>query len=188
MNVRGQAVYDPRTRGLHWLTAAFVILLWTLGQTIDFFATGSPRVAARSVHITLGVVLAVIVAYRLWWRRSPQRTVPPPLEDRLGRIGTRTHQALYVLVAAVVVLGFFNEWVRGDSIFGLFRIPALDPGNKPLRELAGEVHGWGANVLLIVAAVHALAGLYHHIVLRDDVLRRMLPQRHPAAESRPSAP
>src|SRR6476661_5580284 len=105
MNVRGQAVYDPRTRGLHWLTALLVILLWALGQTIDFFATGSPRVSARSVHITLGVALAVIVAYRLWWRRTPLRTAPPPLQDRLGRIGTRTHQTLYVLVAAVVVIG-----------------------------------------------------------------------------------
>ena len=175
MDAREHAVYDPRTRALHWLTAALVILLWVLGQTIDFFATGSPRVSARSVHIALGVLLGCVVAYRLRWRRSPLRTAPAPLQDRLGRIGAFTHQALYVLVALVVVLGFFNAWVRGDSIFGLFKIPALDPGNKPLRELAGEVHGWAANVLLIVAAIHALAGMYHHIVLRDDVLRRMLP-------------
>jgi cytochrome b561 len=33
-----------------------------------------------------------------------------------------------------------------------------------------------ANSTLIVAGLHAAAGLFHHFVLKDDVLRRMLPR------------
>jgi cytochrome b561 len=32
-----------------------------------------------------------------------------------------------------------------------------------------------ANALLILAGAHALAAFVHHFVLRDEVLRRMLP-------------
>lgn len=53
--------YDGRTRALHWLTAALVIGHWALGQTIDWFPKGNPRAVARSTHIVLGVVLALVL-------------------------------------------------------------------------------------------------------------------------------
>ena len=40
------------------------------------------------------------------------------------------------------------------------------------------IHGWhelAANAILIVAGLHAAAALFHHYILRDATLRRMLP-------------
>ena len=54
-------------------------------------------------------------------------------------------------------------------------IPAYDPGNRSLTRL---VHGWhalAANTVLIAAGLHAAAALFHHFILRDATLRRMLP-------------
>ena len=45
--------YDRRTIRMHWISAALVIALWCLGQTIDWFPRGTPRSLARSVHIAL---------------------------------------------------------------------------------------------------------------------------------------
>ena len=42
------------------------------------------------------------------------------------------------------------------------------------RTLEG-LHGDFADVVLIVAGLHAAAALVHHYLLRDSVLRRMLP-------------
>ena len=36
--------HAPTTIVLHWLTAALVALLWTIGQTIDFAPSGPLRV------------------------------------------------------------------------------------------------------------------------------------------------
>jgi len=55
---------------LHWLTAALVISLWALGQTIDWFPKGNPRVFARSMHISLGIALALVLVARIHWRFS----------------------------------------------------------------------------------------------------------------------
>lgn len=165
--------YDSTSRRLHWLTAALVALLWTLGQCIDFFPSGTPRISARSLHVCTGIVLAMVLAMRLGWLKNAGRVAPPPQGDALAGIARWTHVALYGLLVLVVVLGLFNTWQRGDSIFGLFRIPAMIPGDKGLRELLEELHGWAANALIGLAGLHALVGLFHHLVLRDDVLRRM---------------
>ena len=169
--------YDLRSIRLHWLTAALVLLLWCMGETIDWFARGTPRVSARSVHITVGVLLALILAFRLWWRATAGRRLPPVGSGPLAALSRWTHAALYLAVVLTVLAGVANVWVRGDSWFALFTVPAFDPGNKALKEGVEEVHELAAHVTLILAALHAAAALLHHYVWKDDVLRRMLPGR-----------
>ena len=82
-----------------------------------------------------------------------------------------------MLLIATVALGLANVWVRGDTLFGLVTVPAFDPGNRALRETVEDWHGLAANILLVVAALHSAAAVAHHFILKDDVLRRMLPGR-----------
>jgi cytochrome b561 len=35
----------------------------------------------------------------------------------------------------------------------------------------------GPYILWVVVAVHAFAGIYHHYVEKDDVMKRMLPEK-----------
>jgi cytochrome b561 len=37
-------------------------------------------------------------------------------------------------------------------------------------------------VLLVLVIIHALAALYHHFILGDDVMRRMLPWPPPRSD------
>lgn len=168
--------YDRRTLALHWLTAALVIGLWCVGQTIDFFPKGAPRITVRSLHITFGTLLGLVLAYRLWWRASGGLRLPPAGAGGLDAAASLAHKLLYVLLIATVLLGLANTWVRGDTLFSLFKIPAFDPGNAGLRETVEDWHGLSANILLGVAGLHAAAALLHHFVFKDDVLRRMLPR------------
>lgn len=171
------ARYDNLSILLHWMTAALIILLWVIAQVIDDFARGTPRMMVRSVHIALGVTLAVVIVARLAWRASPRRRAPLAQAGLLGNAARIMHYGLYVLVIATIALGIANVWTRGDSIFGLFTVPKLSPGNAGLKETVEEVHEWFGNALLIVAALHAAAGVFHRFVLKDEVLQRMLPLR-----------
>jgi cytochrome b561 len=169
--------YDSRSIRLHWVTAALVAVLWCLGQTIDWFPKGDTRIAARSTHIIVGALLALILAYRIWWRLRHGRRLPPAgsaVEATLARL---VHFALYAVLVITIALGLANTWVRGDNLFNLYTIPAFDPQNKALRHQVGDLHAWLANTLLCLAALHSAAGLAHHFIRRDDVLQRMLPQR-----------
>jgi len=169
--------YDSRTIHLHWVTAALVIALWCLGETIDWFPKGDARIAARGTHICLGIALALVFCIRIGWRLTRGQRLAGLGNGFVRALSTSVHYALYGLIAATVTLGIFFTWVRGDNLFNLWTIPPFDPGNKPLRAQIGDLHALFANVLISVAALHAAAGLTHHFVWRDDVLRRMLPRR-----------
>ena len=167
--------YDGTTIALHWITAVLVAMLWTIGQTVDVFPNGPLRIDYRSVHILLGVALGAVLVARLGWRLSRHETLPPIDHGILLAIARFTHWLLYALLTVAVVLGVANVWVRGDVIFDLFRVPAYDPGNRTLVHLVGGWHALAANAVLIVAGIHAAAALFHHYVLRDATLVRMLP-------------
>lgn len=175
MDTRGASrfLYDGRTVRLHWVSAALVAGLWILGQTIDDFARGEPRIAARSLHILLGCILGLVLLYRIWWR-STQGDRPP--RDKAGGLegaARLLHLGLYAMLVVTVIAGLANVWVRGDHVFHLIAIPEFDPGNKPLREQVEDVHALLANILAAGAALHAAAGLFHRLVLRDNVMQRM---------------
>ena len=169
--------YDRNSIVLHWLTAVLVAALWLLGQTIDDFASGSPRVYARSVHISLGALLVVVAGVRAWWRLSHGARLPPAGTGWRAHAATWGHAGLYLLLTATLVLGLANAWERGDNLFNLWRIAAFDAQNKALRQTLEDGHALSANVLLAVVGGHAALALVHRYVLKDDVLQRMLPWR-----------
>jgi cytochrome b561 len=169
--------HAPTTIWLHWATAGLVALLWVIGQTIDFAPSGNLRVDYRSVHIVLGIALAGVLAVRIFWRLTRGGMLPPLDTGPMLLIAQMTHLALYALMLAAVCLGVANVWVRGDSLFNLVTVPAFAPGNTALRKTVEGWHALATNAVVIVAGVHASAALFHHLVLRDSTLRRMLPWR-----------
>lgn len=169
------ARYDGVSILLHWITAALVVILWTLGQTIDFFPKGAPKIDARSTHFVLGATLGIVLLIRVAWRASAGRSLPLAYPGWAGNAARVVHYGLYALIAATVILGVFNAWQRGDVFFNVYTIPKLVPGDLALKRTLEELHGDCADIVLIVAGLHALAALAHHYLLRDPVLRRMLP-------------
>jgi cytochrome b561 len=168
--------YDRTSIVLHWATVVLVAALWLSAQAIDgLFPRGEARVPMRSVHMLMGVILGGIVLARLYWRttRGARRPRPTDLLDK-GAVGV--HHLLLTALVAVVLLGLANVWMRGDTFFFLFTVPAFDPANTGLRHLVAGAHEWVANAILILAGVHGAAALFHHYVLRDSILRRMLPR------------
>lgn len=167
--------YDRLSILLHWLTAALVVTLWTLGQSLSFFPRGAPRDAALSVHILLGMSVAVVLALRIVWRASAGRRLPPADTGRLGQLALSVHYGLYVLLLVTVALGLSRAWLQGDRVFDLFAFARPGFSTRSLTRAVGGFHGDFADIVVIVAGLHAAAALAHHYVLRDSVLRRMLP-------------
>jgi cytochrome b561 len=66
-------------------------------------------------------------------------------------------------------------------VWGVLPLPALIGTNEALGETLVEVHELVARALLVLILLHVAAALRHHFILKDDVLRRMLP----ASGSRP---
>jgi cytochrome b561 len=172
-------VYTASQKWLHWSIFGLVVLIYALTFGEDIFPRGDARVdAAWKIHISFGILLAVLVAWRVVVRLSDGAPPLPTEMTALERIAAHAgHLLLYLLLIAVPILGILLTWYRGDalSFFGMFTIPSpVTPDRAMARSIKG-LHSLCANGILIVAGLHALAALWHHYVRRDAVLRRMLP-------------
>lgn len=169
--------YDRVAISLHWLTALLVLVQFFMAISWDAFADET-RHTMEEVHVSLGLLLAVVIVARLIWRWIPghQRS---SLNAGWMRIASKAaHYLLYLLLVAQVALGFGWRWAQGHSVdfFGLFGIPGpYGELGRPVRHVFHDLHEKIAWVIVILALVHALAALYHHYVLKDRVLERMLP-------------
>lgn len=171
--------YDRTTIVLHWAVAFGVLFQWVGAHLIDDFAPGPARVDARSVHILAGLLLTLAMAARIWWRAQRGSRLAPDRRKALAIAAQATHWTLYLLLIAALGLGLFNTWLRGDSILGLFHIPNFGDYTPTERHaLANRIVDWhrlAANLVLVVAGIHASAALAHHFWLGDNVLARMAP-------------
>jgi cytochrome b561 len=76
------------------------------------------------------------------------------------------------------LLGWWLLSAEGKAIpfFGL-QLPALVAENHDLAEQIQDVHETLGGIGYFLIGAHALAALYHHYVVHDNTLLRMLPGR-----------
>ena len=106
--------YDRWTIVLHWTVFGLVAVLWLLGQLIDT-APKPWHAPLWSVHVMLGVALALALIVRLTWRLTGGRHLPPTEVGLLKKLAEGVHYLLYVLLGGVVLLGLLTWWWFGDT-------------------------------------------------------------------------
>jgi cytochrome b561 len=163
---------------LHWLSALLVFGLYVLGWwmvDLDYYSSWYRN--APFWHKSFGLLLLLLVLVRLGSRlfcRAPQALSSHRRWERLSALVA--HALLYLLLLVVAVSGYLISSAdgRGISVFGLVTVPALVQDIDNLEDVAGEIHELSTDALVILALLHALAGLKHHFVDRDATLTRML--------------
>jgi len=171
--------YSTVSKFLHWLTVALVIAAWLLGTFGDELPRGAARSTGLFVHIFAGLGILIALVARLLWRviDPPPQPEITPFGGWLELLGKLTHVALYVLLAATPILGILLQFARGDAlpVFGLTEIASPWAMDRSFARSIKEVHETLSNILMVLAAFHALAAMIHHWVWRDRTLERMLP-------------
>ena len=162
----------------HWVIVLLIVAQFTLATLFDDLPAGAKKLTLLSRHKSIGITILILALLRVLWRSANLTPALPgtlkPYERSLARL---THVLLYVLLFAVPLSGWTMSSARGFPVswFGLWQLPNLVPKNKALYEFLLTTHGVLAWSLGIVATVHLVAALKHHFMLKDDVLRRMLP-------------
>ena len=165
---------------LHWLIAALIGVMIVLGlvMTRGFDDDIMTKVALYQWHKSIGIVILTLVVLRLCWRlANPVPRLPETLKPYERGLAHAAHVGLYILMLSIPVSGWLlaSASTFPTDVFGWFALPKLITPDQAVEETMAEVHevlGW---VLLALLAVHVGAALKHHFVLKDDVLRRMLP-------------
>jgi cytochrome b561 len=163
---------------LHWLIVVLIVVQVTLALMADDLPLGMKKLALLARHKSVGITILMLAILRLAWRWfNPTPQLPPTLRSWEQTLARLTHFLLYALLFAMPLSGWLMSSARGFPVswFGYFQLPDLVPKNHALYEALVTTHDSLAWVLGAVVALHVAAALKHHFMLRDDVLRRMLP-------------
>jgi cytochrome b561 len=180
--------YDAVAMTLHWATVVLVLLQFATAELWGYFARPTRHLMIVT-HMSFGILLALAVLLRIGWRLVPAHRVRGEARGWGEHLAKTVHVLLYAMLVAQAVLGFVLRWSGDESMsfFGLAIPSPIAPFSRPAHHQVGELHEWIGWTIIALAAGHALAALYHHFVLRDAVLWRMLPGRH-AREQAARAP
>jgi len=170
--------YSGTAIALHWAIAALILANFPLGffnEAIESASGASPM----WLHKSIGLTVLVLSIARLAWRLTHR---PPPLPGTV--IGWRAtasaavHRAFYALMVLVPLSGWLRTSAGAYPLtwFGVLDVPKFPilRGSAEAR-LAASAHDLLAWTMMALVALHVAAALHHHFVLRDAVLRRMLP-------------
>lgn len=143
--------------GLHWIMALLIPLAWLSSggaeEAWDAIEDGAAAPAFLP-HVAFGMAILALAVLRLIVRLRrgvPEAPgTPGSLQVRAADWG---HRLIYLLMIAVP-LGGMSIWFGGMD--------------------NGYVHGLFANVLIVVVLGHALMALYHHFIVKDGLIRRMM--------------
>ena len=177
--------YGSLTKAFHWLVVAlfgfqFAAANIMLRMDDGGMALGLNQSAYYNWHKSIGLVALVVAVLRLLARRRGQ--LPdwaPMLRERERAFVHRAEQVLYTAMFVMPISGFLYVMAGGYGVnlFGVWEMPNLIGGRPALAVLARWTHIVSAYILVLTLAGHVGLVLWHTLVLKDGLLKRMLPRR-----------
>ncbi|HEV2623104.1 MAG TPA: cytochrome b/b6 domain-containing protein [Frateuria sp.] len=170
--------YPALVRAAHWLTVLAVFAAYLL---VEFGGedkeAGGPS-AALQWHYLAGLLVLLLLLVRL-----PVLAIGrfPPIQPAPGRfthlVARITHLALYAFLLVQPLLGIVQVDLAGDRVtlpvLG-WSLPSLVPPDATWHERIGELHEAIGEIFYWIIGLHVAAALWHHFIVRDNTLRRML--------------
>ncbi|WP_454634808.1 cytochrome b [Bradyrhizobium cenepequi] len=168
--------YGATAKTLHWLAVALLIVQYLIGWLMPDVHRGPPG-TAMTLHISFGILILVLIAFRLVWRLAHPVAQDASLPAWQRNLSELVHWLLYALVLATTLSGWLFASARGwtVSLFFAIPLPMLTSQSPALIHRIDGLHQILEWALLVVIGVHVGAALMHLLVYRDRVLERMLP-------------
>ena len=171
--------YSAMAQVFHWATAILVVIAFVYGPGgSEQRVYSAAKDFDRQLHETLGISVFAADARRASpGARSIRRRRSRRCRRGCGappRSSTVCSSLLLLVVPLTAVTG---AWLEGHPLTFLagLRIAPLLPEAHAAGAVIASIHTWLGDTILWVAGLHAAVALLHHFVLRDRVLRSMLP-------------
>lgn len=166
--------YGAVTRFFHWLM--FLLIFQQFFKLTDRIGEGEHWLGDNfgPWHISIGALVLTLIVLRIAWALSQlgHRPVHHGAMAPFVRIG---HFLLYVTTLLMPLTGVAYMLGNGYglTVFGM-ELAARTDTETPWLQTIGSVHSPLAWLFLAMLIGHLVAALYHHWVVRDDTMKRML--------------
>ncbi|KPC54691.1 cytochrome b [Amantichitinum ursilacus] len=173
--------YDGMQKTLHWLIALLIVAAFILALYLDDLPLSPLKFKLYSYHKWLGISVLILACIRLGYRKAKGTPDPLASQPRWQRaLAAAVHHSLYLLMIVLPLVGWAMSSAKGIPVvlYGVLPLPNWVPVNHDLGETLETAHVVLAWVLAAVVGLHVAGALKHHVIDRDETLRRMLPGKH----------
>ena len=163
------------SRVLHWTMAAMVLTMLCIG--VSMVASLGNYHLLVSIHRPLGIAILVLVIVRFLNRLL---NPPPPFPTTMSRLerlaATASEFTMYGLmfILPLVGWGMLSAARYPIVLYGSMRLPFILPQNLELYAVLRQAHTILAYLFFLVFIAHFGAILYHTLIVRDGMLKRMV--------------
>ena len=164
------------SRLLHWTMAAMVLTMLCIG--VAMVTSLANYHVLVSIHRPLGIAILILVVIRFVNR---QLTTLPPFPATMSRAERRAATASeYLMYGLMFVLplvgwGMLSAARYPIVLFGSVHLPFILPHNAMLYAVLRKAHTILAYLFFFTFLAHFGAILFHTLIVRDGILKRMAP-------------
>jgi cytochrome b561 len=168
------------SRLLHWTMAAMVLTMLCIG--VAMVASLADYHVLVSIHRPLGIAILILVVVRFVNR---QLTSLPPFPATMSRMERRAATAseltMYglMLVLPLVGWGMLSAARYPIVLYGSWHLPFILPHDLMLYSVLRKAHTILAYLFFLTFLAHFGAILFHTLIVRDGILKRMVPWNIP---------
>jgi cytochrome b561 len=172
---------------LHWIVAiGFFACYMSVYYRHWFTDKGEPaNWTALQLHLSFGITVAVFVALRIIWKVINKQPEHLP-GNKLEHIAASAIH--YVLYAIMIITGYLGTGVdtqyfqifditmfKDTTLYNTLVTNWLNISWQIFEPPIDFIHKQGGKFLVwVLILAHAGAALYHHFIIRDKVLQRMI--------------
>lgn len=170
--------YGLISRKLHALIAVLFILMLICGMVMGWLPAGEFRHFVNNAHKVTGVTLLTLMLFFVFWSLlNPKPKYPDYMPAWNKTLASITRELLYITALLMPLSGWVMSTASGKPPhFFNWGLPMpWIPLNNSWASFAYDVHGFLAWVLASLITIHILGALKHHLIDKDDVLKRMKP-------------
>lgn len=172
--------YGSIAKLFHWLIAILIIGMLVMGTSFGFIDQNKALMSILiPIHKSTGLTILLLMALRFLWRLiNPSPQLPETTPTWQKRLAHLSHQLLYLTAFLMPLSGWLMSTAAGYTpvFWYLFKVPMpFIEKSKAVSSIASDAHTALAWILFSLIAIHIAGALKHHIVDKDNVLRRMMP-------------
>ena len=170
--------YNSFAKLLHWTVGVTIIALLALGLYMVGMDHSDTRMQLYGLHKAVGVLVLGVMIIRVFWRIASQYPKSLATHKKWEKVLSKiVHGVLYVMAFSMPLSGWAMSSSYGYpvSMFGLFELPLLIEKDVLLGEDLALIHEIGGYALIAIIVLHVLGALKHHIIDKDNTIKRMLP-------------
>jgi cytochrome b561 len=175
------------SRLLHWTMAAMVLTMLCIG--VAMVASLADYHVLVSIHRPLGIAILILVVVRFVNRLLHR---PPPFPTTMSRAerlaATASEYSMYGLmfVLPLVGWGMLSAARYPIVLCGSLHLPPILPHDVMVYAVLRKAHTVLAYLFFLTFLAHFGAILFHTLIVRDGILKRMAPWNIRPREAAPN--